>query len=161
MEETKNKIEALLFCIPEGLEIKKLARALGIGSVGAVRQILDSMKEEYSSRGVNLIEENRKWKFKVRDDFSELVKDAAMPELDKAVLETLAFIAWKKEATQYDIVKFRSNKAYGHIRKLKARGFIDKKRKGKTELVFPTKKFYEYFNLNADEDFTPESQQTF
>ena len=156
MEEIKAKIEAVLFCNPDGIEISRLSRLVGVGSLGGVRKILEEMKEEYSEKGINIFEQDKKWKFKIRDEFSEIVKDAAIPEIDRAVLETLAFIAWKKEPTQFEISKFRSNKAYSHINELKKKGFVETKQKGKTKIVILTKKFYEYFKLKEGQDFNTE-----
>jgi len=157
MEDLKKKIEAVLFCVPEGMHVKTLSRKIGVGSIGQVKKILEKMQEEFFNRGINLVEENKKWKFKVRGEYSDLVKEAAIPEMNKAVLQTLAYIAWKKEITQNEVAKFRSNKAYNHIKKLKKRGFVESKKKGKTELVFPTKKFYEYFKISQDQELTPEA----
>jgi segregation and condensation protein B len=154
MKELKSKIEAVLFCIPEGIDTKKLAKVCGIGSAGHVKTCLKEMQKEFNDqeRGVRLMEKEGLWSFAIHDDHVPLVKDAARPEIDKAVLETLAFIAYKKNARQSDIVKFRSNKAYTHIKELEDREFIISKKKGKTKVLSPTPKFYSYFSLREDEE---------
>ncbi len=153
MKELKSKIEAVLFCIPEGIETKKLAKLCGIGSAGHVKSALKEMQTEFEDqeRGVRLMEKEGLWRFAVSDAHVPLVKEAAKPEIDKAVLETLAFIAYKKNIRQSDIVKFRSNKAYAHIKHLESEGFIISKQKGKTKVLNPTKKFYDYFSLKEEE----------
>jgi segregation and condensation protein B len=158
MKELKSKIEAVLFCIPEGIDTKKLAKVCGIGSAGHVKTCLKEMQAEFNDqeRGVRLMEKDGLWSFAIHDDHVSLVKDAARPEIDKAVLETLAFIAYKKNARQSDIVKFRSNKAYNHINELEEREFITAKRKGKTKVLSPTAKFYNYFKLKEGEELKPE-----
>ena len=154
MKELKSKIEAVLFCIPEGVDTKKLARVCGIGSAGHVKTALQEMQKEFEEkeRGVRLMEKEGTWKFAIPDPHVPLVKEAAKPEIEKAILETLAFIAYKKSAKQSEVVKVRSNKAYNHIKHLEDHGFITAKQKGKTRLLSPTKKFYEYFNLREDEE---------
>lgn len=151
-KELKSKIEAVLFCIPEGIETKRLAKLCGIGSAGHVKAVLQEMQNEFETRGVRLIEKDGLWKLGIHDDHLPLVREAARPEIDKAVLETLAFIAYKKNARQSEVVKVRSNKAYDHIKVLEAEGFVSAKQKGKTRLLMPTKKFYQYFNLREDEE---------
>lgn len=152
MKEIKSKIEAILFCSPKGVEIEKLAKLCSIGSKGHVKAILKTMKEEFDKRGgVEIIEENGLWKFKVRDEHLPLVKEAAKPEIEKAILQTLALIAHKGSARQSDIIKIRSNKAYKHIEELEKLGFVEAKKKGTTRILNPTKKFYEYFNLEEGE----------
>jgi len=154
MKELKSKIEAILFCIPEGVDTKRLAKLCGIGSTGHIKAALLEMKAEFerSKRGVRLTEKDGKWCFGIQDEHVSLVKEAARPEIDKAVLETLAFIAYKKNARQSDVVRFRSNKAYSHIKTLEAEGFVSAKQKGKTRILTPTSKFYTYFNLKEDEE---------
>ena len=158
MRELKSKIEAILFCTPEGVDTKRLAKLCGMGSVGHVKTALQEMQEEFdkNSRGMSLVLKDGLWRFNVRDEHVSLVKEAAKPEIEKAILETLAFIAYKKNAKQSEIVKIRSNKAYDHIKHLHKEGFISVKQKGKTRLLTPTKKFYDYFNLKEDEELKPE-----
>lgn len=158
MKELKSKIEAILFCTPEGLDTKRLAKLCGIGSAGHVKAALKEMQEDYDrkQRGVSLIPKDGLWRFAVRDEHVPLVKEAAKPEIEKAILETLAFIAYKKKASQAEIVKIRSNKAYDHINYLQKEGFIDVKKKGKTKTLIPTKKFYDYFQLKEGEELKPE-----
>jgi segregation and condensation protein B len=151
MKELKSKIEAVLFCIPEGVDTKRLAKLCGIGSAGHVKTCLKAMQKDFESRGVHLFEKEGIWKFGIRDEHVSLVKEAARPEIDKAVLETLAFIAYKKNAKQSEVVKFRSNKAYEHIKHLEKEEFITTKQKGKTRILSPTKKFYTYFQLKENE----------
>jgi segregation and condensation protein B len=149
MKELKSKIEAVLFCIPEGVDTKRLANLCGIGSVGHVKTCLKEMQNDFEEqqRGVHLFEKEGIWKLGIRDEHVSLVKEAARPEIDKAILETLAFIAYKKDAKQSEVVKFRSNKAYDHIKHLEKEEFISTKQKGKTRILTPTKKFYDYFKL--------------
>lgn len=158
MKEIKSKIEAILFCSPKGVEIEKISKLCSIGSKGHVKAILKTMREDYDKKkaGVEIVEEQGLWKFKVRDEHIELVKEAAKPEIEKAVLQTLAFIAHKGSARQSDIIKVRSNKAYKHIEELQKIGFVEAKKKGTTKMINPTKKFYEYFNLEEGESIDVE-----
>jgi segregation and condensation protein B len=158
VKELKSKIEAILFCTPDGVETKKLAKLCGMGSVGHVKTALQEMKEEFEKdgRGMSVVLKEGMWRFAVRDEHVPLVREAAKPEIEKAILETLAFIAYKKNAKQSEVVKVRSNKAYGHIKHLEAQGFVTAKTKGKTRTLTPTKKFYDYFNLREDEEIQPE-----
>jgi segregation and condensation protein B len=153
MKEVKSKIEAILFCSPQGVELKKIAKLCSIGSKGHVKSILNAMKEDFDKRGagVEILEENGLWKFKVKDDHLNLVKEAARPEIEKSILETLAYIAHKGSTRQSDVIKIRSNKAYKHIEELKKLGFVESKKKGTTKMINLTKKFYNYFNLEEGE----------
>jgi len=149
MEDIKAKIEAILFCLPQGISTRTLAQKLNLGSTGRVKNVLRELQEEYAARraGLEIVEEGGLWKFKVPDKFLDLIKDAAEPEFEMAVLETLAYIAYRRGARQCDVVRVRSNKAYGHIRELIERGFLTAEKSGLSKFLRPTKKFYEYFQL--------------
>lgn len=154
MDELKSKVEAILICVQEGIDTKKLAEQLNLGSPGQVKQVLNELQKEYDERssGFRLVEENGLWKIKIPDEYTEIVKDAALPELDKAVLETLAYIAFRGGSRQCDVVRVRSNKAYSHIKQLLALGFIESERSGLSKWLSLTKKFYEYFKLKPKEN---------
>ena len=49
VEELKAKIEAILYCLPDGITTKKLATTLGIGSTGHVKVVLAELKKDYEA----------------------------------------------------------------------------------------------------------------
>jgi len=153
MDDLKAKIEAILFCLPEGVDLKTLARALSIGSKGHVKGVLQTLKEEYDARGSGLvlIEADGLFKLKVRDEHMDIVKEAAEPEINQGVLETLGYIAHRKSILQSSLVKARGHDVYGHVKELIRLGLITAEKHGVTKRLRPTKKFYEYFQLKAGE----------
>ncbi len=154
MDELKAKLEAILFCSPEGLTLDKLARQCCIGSKGHVRVALESLKEDYGKRkaGLEIVGDEGTWKLKIKDEHIEIAKEAAKPEMDNATLETLSYIAWKKKIKQSDLIKARTTNAYEHIRTLLERRFIERHKQGSTFLLHPTKKFYDYFELDPNQE---------
>ena len=161
MDELKSKVEAILICVQEGIDTKKLAEQLNLGSPGQVKQVLHELQKEYDERssGFRLVEENGLWKIKILDEYTEIVKDAALPELDKAVLETLAYIAFRGGSRQCDVVRVRSNKAYRHIRVLLEQEFIESEKTGLTKFLSLSKKFYRYFNLKDNQKIEIKSEE--
>jgi len=153
MKALKPKIEAILFCSPEGVDSRKLAKLCGIGSAGHIKAVVKQLAEDYKKRGAGLevARVGNAWMLKVASTHAELVKEAAKPELSSAILETLAFIAWRGSPTQAAVIKARSNKAYNHLIELEEQGFVEKKRFKNTYKIKPTKRFYEYFKLESGE----------
>lgn len=147
--ELKSKIESVLFCIPDGITPEVLASKLNLNSAEAVAEALQQLKNEYEFRNssIRLVQDNNKWKFKIPDEHTELIREAAIPEFDTSVLETLAYIAWRGGSRQCDVVRVRSNKAYNHIKLLKEKGFIESHKSGLSKWLQLTKKFYEYFKV--------------
>lgn len=153
MKELKAKIEAILFCSPDGIDSNKLAKLCGIGSAGHVKNIVEDLAEDFKKResGLEITKVGNSWKLQVIPKHAELVKESAKPELSSAILETLAYIAWKGECTQASVIKARSTKAYNHLIELEAQDFIQKRKSKGSWCISPTKKFFEYFDLNDGE----------
>ena len=154
MKELKAKIEAILYCLPNGISIQDLATKCQIGSKGHVKAALESLKEDYEKRGAGLeiVKEDNLWKLKVRSEYLDLVKEIAKPEMETPIMETLAYIAWKGEIKQSSLVRVRGPGVYSHLAELRKKGFIEKRKKGSTYLIRPTKKFYSYFKLDENQN---------
>ncbi|MFH0869028.1 MAG: SMC-Scp complex subunit ScpB [archaeon] len=151
--ELKAKIESILFCIPEGVTIDLLAHKVNMASTDSVKWAIQELQKDCDTRGgLKIITDDKGvWKFKVPDEHIPFIQEAAEPEFDRAVLETLAYIAWRGGSRQCDVVRVRGNKAYNHIRLLKERGFVESHRSGLSKWLELTKKFNEYFNLKQGE----------
>lgn len=160
MSDVKAKIEAVLFCSQDGIETKRLAKACGVGSAGHVKTTLLDLQKEYDKRksGLRIIQKDGLWFLAVRDEHLDLVKDAARPEMEKAVLQTLAYIAHKKKIRQSDVIRVRSNKAYDHIKQLLKEGLVEAKKDGVSWKLSPTKQFYDYFDLSEDEEIIEQEE---
>lgn len=132
------------------MTIDILANKLNLGLKGDVEKILLKLKDNYDLKtaGIKLVQDGALWKFKIPDEHTELVRDAAIPEFDLPILETMAYIAWRNGSRQCDVVRVRSNKAYNHIKFLKEKGFIESHKSGLSKWLQPTKKFYEYFKID-------------
>ena len=155
MQDHKNKIEAILFTTGRFLTIDEVGRLAGIGSVGFIKQVLDELKESYSKRETALEiinDEKSRWKLNIRKEYlyitEKLLSDA---ELDKPTQETLAIIAYRQPAIQSDVINYRGNKAYDHVKKLKEEGFVISERFGRTKLLKLTQKFFDYFDVVEEE----------
>ncbi len=153
MDEIKGQIEALLHCKPKGLTLEEISNHAGVSSKGLLKRLLNELQEDYSERasGLKIINSENIWRMIVKDEHIETVQEVAKPEISKAVLETLAYIAHKKSIRQADVVRIRSNKAYGHIVELVEMGFLESKKDGASKKLCPTRKFYEYFKLTEDQ----------
>lgn len=149
----KAKIESILFCIPEGVTVDLLAHKVNMAGTAAIQWALSELQKDYETKGGLKIFSDDKgvWKFKVPDEHIPIVQEAAEPEFDRAVIETLAYIAWRNGSRQCDVVRVRGNKAYNHIKLLKEREFIESHKSGLSKWLEPTKKFYEYFHLKQGE----------
>lgn len=154
MTNEKNKIEAVLFTTGRFLNAEEISNMSSIGSIGFVKQSLDELKEEYSSKSgaLEIVNDKDRWKLNIKKDYlyltEKLLSDA---ELDVPTQETLAVVAYKQPAIQSDVTKTRGNKSYDHIKKLKEEGFLISEKFGRTKILKLTQKFYDYFDVVEDD----------
>ncbi len=147
----KAKIESILFCIPQGTTAEVICSKVGTNPEMTQAALIELQRDYESRGGLKIIRDGASWKFKVPDENIPVVKEVAQPEMDKSILETLAYIAWRGGSRQCDVVRVRSNKAYNHIKYLIENEFIESSRSGLSKWLAPTKKFYEYFNMKQGE----------
>jgi len=150
MQETKNKVEAVLFTTGRFMGIEEISRLVGIASQGMIKQTIEEIKKDYDNHNSSLtiFEEENKFKLGIKKQFNYLTTNLLSDsELDNSTTKTLALIAYKKPALQSDIIKMRGNKAYDHIKLLKEQGFITSEPKGRSRLLDLTPKFFDYFDI--------------
>ncbi|MFC1753518.1 SMC-Scp complex subunit ScpB [Thermoproteota archaeon] len=150
----KKNVEALLFAAGRTVLQEEIEKILEVKTPGLVKEIVNELKAEYDSRDspILLIEEGEGWKLTVKEGYLAVVqKINPHTELSKAVMETLAVVAWKQPITQAQVVEIRTNKAYDHVKELVELGFISKEKYGRSFLLKPTQKFLDYFDLPDQE----------
>lgn len=105
--EHKNILEALLFASAEPLSTKALHERMPEGAdVGA---LLLELQEEYSDRGVRLVEADRHWAFRTAPDLAEhlQVQKDVHKKLSRAAMEAMAIIAYHQPVTRTEIENIR------------------------------------------------------
>jgi segregation and condensation protein B len=100
-------IEALLFASAEPLDERMLQSRLPDDV--DVSAALAQLKEEYASRGVNLVRVAGKWTFRTADDLSWLLSRESVEtrKLSRAAIETLSIIAYHQPVTRAEIEEIR------------------------------------------------------
>ena len=100
-------LEALLFAAGEPLEEAALARRLPNGV--NVKNTLARLRDEYATRGVNLVRVGKKWTFRTANDLSWLLTKQTVEtrKLSRAAVETLAIVAYHQPVTRAEIEEIR------------------------------------------------------
>ncbi|MCX8147049.1 MAG: SMC-Scp complex subunit ScpB [Candidatus Woesearchaeota archaeon] len=153
-KELKSEIEAILFAAGRKVSVEEIVK-LCKRKREEIIEALTSLKKELDESGSSLllIEEGDGWKLTVREKYLGLVRNIVPhTELNKALLETLAIIAWKQPVMQADVVKIRGSKSYEHIRDLLEMGFITKTKHGRSYILRPSSRFFDYFDLPTQEE---------
>jgi segregation and condensation protein B len=100
-------VEALLFAAPEPIDESSLARVLPPGT--DIAALLTVLANDYSGRGVNLVQVAGKWQFRTAGDLAFLLRKESIQQhkLSRAAIETLAIIAYHQPATRAEIEDIR------------------------------------------------------
>ena len=146
----KAAIEALLFAT-NGLTLDDIAKRTGMNKKAA-EEILEELELEHETdeRGIHVIQEGSIWKMSVKPEMTVQIRDLLPPDLPAGLTKTLAIIAAKKPVRQSIIVKIRGNKAYDHVKKLVKLGFITAERRGNTQILDLTQRFFDYFRVTEE-----------
>ncbi len=164
--ELKNILEAALLVAGQPLTVDKMQAMFPEGSQPAredIRAVLDALAEEYAARGVELREIGKGWRIQTREKYAEYVArllEERPPRYTRALLETLAIIAYRQPVTRGEIEHIRGvSVSTDIIRTLTERGWIKEVGRrdvpGRPALLGTTREFLEHFNLKSLEDLPP------
>jgi segregation and condensation protein B len=128
-----------------------------------VRNVLEELRSEWQDRGVELVNTASGWRFRTRPEyqaFLDRLNPQKPPRYSRAVLETLAIIAYRQPVTRGDIEEIRGVTVSGNIIKsLEMRGWIDvvghREVPGRPALYATTKTFLDDLNLRSLEELPP------
>src|SRR6476661_2259676 len=158
--EVKRVIEALL-ASPEPLGLQELKRLFeGEISPDTLRNLLAEITEEWKGRAVELVHVASGWRFQTTGEFAPYIERLAPekpPRYSRAVMETLAIIAYRQPVTRGDIENIRGVVVSTQIiQSLEARGWIDvvghRETPGRPALYATTRKFLDDLGLRSLEE---------
>ena len=109
--EVKIVLEAALLAAQEPIPIAEL-RKMFDEEIGAdtIRRLLEELREAWKERGVELATTASGWRFQTRasyQKFLERIHPEKAPRYSRAVLETLAIVAYRQPVTRGDIEELR------------------------------------------------------
>lgn len=109
-QEAKIVLETALICAQEPLKLGDLRKLFADGvSADTVRTLLEDLKHDWSGRGVELVGLASGWRFQSKPamrTYLDRLHPEKPPKYSRAVLETLAIIAYRQPVTRGDIEKF-------------------------------------------------------
>lgn len=100
-------VEAILFAAEAPVPIEKLQGFFPEGT--DVMSLLTDLQDNYSNRGVNLIQVAGHWTLRTAEDLSFVLRRETFEQkkLSKAALETLSIVAYHQPVTRADIEEIR------------------------------------------------------
>ncbi|WP_404356892.1 SMC-Scp complex subunit ScpB [Methylotuvimicrobium sp. KM1] len=158
--DIKRIVEALLFASDKPMTVKQLQQTfpeLEQPEIETLQKAVDEIVEDYATRPVALKKVASGYRFQVKPELSFWVGrlfEEKPPRYSRALLETLAIIAYRQPVTRGDIEDIRGVAVSSNIiRTLLEREWIriiaHKEVPGRPALYGTTKQFLDYFDLSS------------
>ncbi|KAI5913398.1 MAG: SMC-Scp complex subunit ScpB [Proteobacteria bacterium] len=153
-------VEAALLAAPAPLAVSELRRLFDEDpGPDLVRRLLDELRTEWAAagRGVELVQLASGWRFQTRPEYQaylDRLKEEKPPRYSRAVMETLAIIAYRQPVTRGDIEDIRGVAVSPSVLKtLESRGWIDvvghRDTPGRPALFATTRRFLDDMGLRS------------
>jgi segregation and condensation protein B len=163
-DEAKRVLEAALLASQEPLQVQEMKRLFSqeLG-VDILRKLLEELRQEWEGRSVELVSLASGWRFQTRAEFRpylERMQPEKPPRYSRAVMETLAIIAYRQPVTRGDIEDIRGVAVSTQIiQALEARGWIDtvghRETPGRPALYATTRRFLDDLGLRSLQELPP------
>jgi len=160
-QEAKIVLETALLTAQEPLPLAEL-RQLFADELNAdtLRVLLDELKHDWQGRGIELVTLASGWRFQSRPSmrpYLDRLNPEKPPKYSRAVLETLAIIAYRQPVTRGDIEEIRGVTVSTQVIKtLEDRGWIEtighRETPGRPALLATTRAFLDDLGLRSLEE---------
>jgi len=161
--ELRNIIEATLLAAGRPVTVSQMVELFDERSRPAAEQVrasLSRLAADYEDRGIELREVASGWRIQIRPSCTDVVSrlwEERPSRYSRALLETLALIAYRQPITRSEIEEIRGVTVSSTImRTLQERGWVrvvgHREVPGRPELLGTTREFLDYFGLkNLDQ----------
>jgi segregation and condensation protein B len=163
-QEAKIVLETALICAQEPLKLVELRKLFADNvSADTVRTLLEDLKQQWSGRGVELVSLASGWRFQSKPamrTYLDRLHPEKPPKYSRAVLETLAIIAYRQPVTRGDIEEIRGVTVNTQVvKQLEDRGWIEvighRDVPGRPALYATTRQFLDDLGLKALDELPP------
>lgn len=163
-QEAKLVLETALICAQEPLKVGDLRKLFNDTVSGdTVRALLEEIRVQWDGRGVELVALATGWRFQSRPrmrEYLDRLNPEKPPKYSRAVMETLAIIAYRQPVTRGDIEEIRGVTVNTQIiKQLEDRGWIEvighRDVPGRPGLYATTKDFLDDLGLRALDALPP------
>ena len=156
-DHNKRVIETALLCAQEPLSVADLTR-LFVEDVSTteIKEVLEIIQAEWQDKGMELVHIATGWRFQSRlsmREYLDRLTPEKPPKYSRAVMETLAIIAYRQPVTRGEIEEIRGVAVSSNVMKqLEDRGWVEvighKETIGRPGLYATTKQFLDDLSLS-------------
>ncbi|MEO1575622.1 MAG: SMC-Scp complex subunit ScpB [Pseudomonadota bacterium] len=162
-QHTKNVVEAALMCAGAPLDVNEILRLFDEGDRPgrkALIELMDELAEDYAERSIELRQVASGYRIQVRTEFADMLgrlDGKRAPKYSRALLETLALVAYRQPVTRGEIESVRGVSVSSNmIHTLLERGWVrivgHRDVPGRPAMLGTTKGFLDYFGLTTLDD---------
>jgi segregation and condensation protein B len=164
LKQVKDILEAALLVAGEPLQSPQLAKLFDPPLESEfVRKLLDEIREAWADRAVVLVQVAGGWRFQARPEvqtFLDRLSPEKPPRYSRAVMETLAIVAYQQPVTRGDIEAIRGVAVSTHVVKtLEDRQWIEavghRETPGRPALYATTRNFLDDLGLRSLAELPP------
>lgn len=166
--DAKRVLETALICAQQPLPLREMGVLFnGTLNPDSIKLLLEDLQNDWSNRGVELIQIATGWRFQSRPQMREYL-DRLHPEkpprYTRATLETLAIIAYRQPVTRGDMEDIRGVTINSLILKqLEDRGWVDvighRETAGRPALYATTRQFLDDLGVSSLNELPPMDSQ--
>ena len=162
--EMKQVLEAALLTAGQPLSLDDMLKLFaGRMERATIRMLLDEIKQEWEGKTLDLAQVATGYRFQAKPELSAFIarmNPERQPKYSRAVMETLAIIAYRQPVTRGDIEKIRGVSVNPNVmRQLLERDWIDvvgqREVPGRPSLYATTKHFLDDLNLRSIAELPP------
>lgn len=162
--EMKQIIEAAMLTAGQPLSLDDLLKLFaGRMERATLRMLLDELKQDWEDKTLELVQVASGYRFQAKPELSAFItrlNPERQPKYSRAVMETLAIIAYRQPVTRGDIEQIRGVTVNPNvIRQLVERDWIDvvgqREVPGRPSLYATTKHFLDDLNLRSLAELPP------
>ncbi len=148
--KSERVVEAALFSAGRPLKVSEIEEGTGIGA-DTIRKALKKLIVEYEDRetAIEVAKISGKYVMQLKEKYSSPAEMLAKTEVPKKYLKTASLIAYHQPIKQSDLIEMIGSKGYEHVKALHSLGLIKTKPYGATKVLSTTRKFLEYFGIDA------------
>ncbi len=160
-QAAKRVLETALLCADRPLSLAEMG-ALFDGEIGpdTLRMLLDELRRDWAERGLELVTLAGGWRMQSRPamrEYLDRLNPEKPPKYSRAVLETLAIIAYRQPVTRGDIEDIRGvTVATQIVKQLEDRGWVEsigfREAPGRPALLATTQAFLDDLGLSGLKD---------
>lgn len=162
--QIKQVLEAALLTSPQPLSLDDLLKLFaGRMERATLRMVLDELTLDWEPRTMELVQVATGYRFQAKAEFSPFLarlNPEKQPKYSRAVMETLAIIAYRQPVTRGDIEEIRGVAVNPNVmRQLQERDWIDvvgqREVPGRPSLYATTKHFLDDLNIRSLAELPP------